>query len=104
MCGRAAPPVSGAYLGSRTDRPGRGGDAYRRTGAGTYLTDAAHGESGATINLVGIVQLFIGPPYQTQAVVARDGTLGQVRFSGTSVDGKRGEGVVRWECSETKPL
>ena len=73
-------------------------------GDGTYLTDAAHAEIGGSINIVGIVQLFIGPPYQTQADVARDGTLGQVRFSGTSVDGKRGEGVVRWECSETKPL
>lgn len=73
-------------------------------GDGRYHTGADGGEIGGSVSITGLVQMFIGPPFDAAALVARDGALGYLRFSGRGVDGRRGEGLIRWECTETKPL
>lgn len=73
-------------------------------GDGRYRTGADGGEIGGNVSITGIMQMFIGPPFEAAALVARDGALGYLRFSGRGIDGRRGEGLIRWECSETKPL
>lgn len=73
-------------------------------GSGTYRTDGTASEVGGSISIVGRLSVFIGPPFETAAAVAGDGLLGQVRFSGAGLDGKRVEGVVVWECADVRRL
>jgi hypothetical protein len=72
-------------------------------GNGVYRTDAQRGEVAGSVSIAGLLQLFVGPPFETTAEVARDGALGRVRFSGTGVDGRPAAGIIRWECSEVRP-
>jgi hypothetical protein len=73
-------------------------------GDGQYRTNATEAEIGGTVAATGQLQLFIGPPYEKIADVARAGALGQLRFSGMNVDGRRVDGLLRWECAEVKDL
>lgn len=68
-------------------------------GSASYRNTAASAEIGGSVSISGVFQMFLGPPYDAQAEVARDGALGQLAFSGVGVDGHRGDGVLRWECS-----
>ena len=88
----------GAYLGG--PYPAR----YQITiapfrGSGSYRNTAARAEIGGSVSMSGVFQMFVGPPYDAQAEVARDGALGQLAFTGVGVDGRRGDGVLRWECN-----
>ena len=68
-------------------------------GDGTYRTDAQEAQIGGSISIAGLLQIFVGPPFETVAEVAGDGALGRLRFNGTGVDGRRVSGVLRWECN-----
>jgi hypothetical protein len=68
-------------------------------GSGTYRNTAASAEIGGSVSISGSFQMFIGPPYDAVAEVVRDGALGRLNFTGMGVDGRRGSGVLRWECA-----
>ena len=68
-------------------------------GSGTYRNTAASAEIGGSLSISGRFQMFLGPPYDALAEVVRDGALGRLNFTGLGVDGRRGSGVLRWECA-----
>jgi hypothetical protein len=67
-------------------------------GSGTYRNTADSAEIGGSVSISGALQMFVGPPYDAVAEVVRDGALGRLSFTGPGVDGRRGSGVLRWEC------
>lgn len=71
-------------------------------GDGLYRADAQVVEIGGNITVAGLLQFFIGPPFETAAELAGGGALGRLRFGGSGVDGRPVSGVLRWECSVVK--
>ena len=69
-------------------------------GDGSYRADRI----GGSVSIPGQVQLFVGPPFDASADVGRDGALGRLSVSGLGVDGRRGDGTIRWECSEVRRI
>src|SRR5207249_3369219 len=51
-------------------------------GDGEYRSDSSQAQIGGSVAITGQLQLFISPPYETIADIARDGALGRLKFSG----------------------
>ena len=57
------------------------------------------GELGEVQVWVATAPVDMRKSFDALAEVVRDGALGRLNFTGLGVDGRRGSGVLRWECA-----